>query len=95
MFIYSFVLNKKIDIILLVFGIAAIMFGMKDLKNIRKKNFLKKNWLRLHIGKMVGGYIAAVTAFLVVNQVFPGILNWFVPSIFGAIYITYQLYKIH
>jgi hypothetical protein len=36
-----------------------------------------------------------VTAFFVVNQVLPGIWNWFVPGIIGGLYITYWMIKMN
>ena len=44
---------------------------------------------------MTGGYIAAVSAFFVVNQILPGIWNWFVPGIIGSGYITYWMIKLN
>ena len=41
-----------------------------------------------HVGKMIGAYIASVTAFLVAGAGFGGnIYVWIVPSIIGTIYI--------
>ena len=56
---------------------------------------IRKGWLKLHLGKMTGGYIAAVSAFFVVNQILPGISNWFVPSVVGSVFITYWMNKLN
>ena len=40
---------------------------------------------------MTGGYIAAVTAFFVVNEILPGIANWFVPGVIGGAYIAWWI----
>ena len=56
---------------------------------------LQKNWVKLHLGKITGSYIAAVSAFFVVNKILPGIWNWFVPGIIGGLYITYWIIKIN
>ena len=88
-------LKGVINIVLLVFGLVSLSFGLRDLllfKNIEKT---KKSWLKLHLGKMTGGYISAVTAFLVVNNLLPGIWNWFVPGIAGTVYITYWMNKVN
>ena len=93
MILYPIVLFSQLNIILTVFGIVGIVFGFRDLKLFRDKERLKKSWLKLHLGKMTGGYISAVSAFFVVNQILPGIWNWFVPGIIGSMYITYWMIK--
>jgi hypothetical protein len=61
----------------------------------RTKEGLKKKWLKIHVGKMMGGYISAFSAFMVVNQFFSGIINWFLPGLLGGIYITYWMKKLN
>lgn len=95
MILYPIVLYSKLNIILTVFGAVGIVFGLRDLKLFKDIQRLKKNWLKLHLGKMTGGYIAAVSAFFVVNQILPGIWNWFVPGIVGSGYITYWMIKLN
>ncbi len=95
MILYPIVLYSKLNIILSVFGVVGIVFGLRDLKLFKDIKHLKKNWLKLHLGKMTGGYIAAVSAFFVVNQILPGIWNWFVPGIIGSGYITYWMIKLN
>ena len=43
---------------------------------------------------MIGGYIAATTAFVVVNEFFSGLYGWFVPGLIGGIYIGYWMSKL-
>ena len=43
---------------------------------------------------MTGGYIAAFTAFVVVNQILPGVYGWLTPTALGTIYIMYWNKKI-
>ena len=93
MILYPIVLFSQLNIILTVFGIVGIVFGFRDLKLFRDKERLKKSWLKLHLGKMTGGYISAVSAFFVVNQILPGIWNWFVPGIIGSMYIACWMIK--
>jgi uncharacterized membrane protein len=94
MILLPIVFKGSPNIVMLVFGLAGIVFGIRDLKMLRDTKSLKKKWLRLHLGKMTGGYIAAVSAFFVVNEILPGIWNWFVPSIFGSVYIAYWMSKL-
>lgn len=43
---------------------------------------------------MTGGYISAVTAFFVVNQILINLWNWFLPGVIGGIYITFWIRKL-
>ncbi|MEP3211430.1 MAG: DUF2306 domain-containing protein [Maribacter sp.] len=94
MILYPILLQNQSNIVLLVFGIIAIIFGVIDIFLLQNVNRLRKNWLKIHLSKMISGYVAAVTAFVVVNQWLPGVWAWFVPSIFGNIYLAYWLYKL-
>lgn len=72
-----------------MFGIVFIVFGgiglrmvKADFNNFRGKSTIKNVWLTVHIQRMIGAYIAALTAFLVVNnQVLPGYVAWLLPTI--------------
>jgi len=95
MLLYPLLLSRSLNIVLLVFGIVAICFGIRDLRLLKNTSLLRNKWLKLHVGKMTGGYIAAVSAFFVVNQILPGIWNWFVPGIIGSAYIAYWIRKLN
>ncbi|MAZ27338.1 MAG: DUF2306 domain-containing protein [Cytophagaceae bacterium] len=95
MVLYPLILEGQLNIILTVFGIVGIAFGVRDVQLLHKPDVLKKAWLKLHLGKMMGGYNAAVSAFFVVNQILPGVWNWFVPSIVGGVYISYWITKLN
>jgi len=92
---YPLVLNGKLNIILCVFGAIGLIFGFRDLSIFKDSQRLRRDWKKLHLGKMLGGYIAAVSAFFVVNTVLPGIWNWFVPGIVGGVYIAYWIIKLN
>lgn len=94
MILYPIIFNGVINLVLLAFGTIGLIFGIKDILIFRDLDRLKKSWLKLHLGKMTGGYIAAVSAFFVVNNILPGIWNWFTPGIIGGIFITYWNFKI-
>lgn len=87
-------MEGKLNLVMLVFGVFAILFGIRDFRTIRNAKKLRKVWLKMHLGNMIGGYIAAVTAFLVVNEILPGLWSWFVPGILGGVYISYWNKKI-
>lgn len=79
------------------FGIVGIAFGVTGLQLIHRtyrrisgRNFSKNDWLFEHLGNMIGGFIAAVTAFLVVNVKtdYP-VLLWLGPAVVGGGVIAY------
>ena len=94
MIVYAFMLEGEENIVLIVFGIFGVFFGIRDFQSFRDLSALRKIWLQRHIGNMTGGYIAATTAFMVVNEILPGLLNWFLPTVLGSLYISYWIRKI-
>ena len=95
MIVSPILISKRIHIVLTVFAIVGIIFSIRDLILFKKPKQLRKNWLKMHLGKMIGGYISASTAFVVVNEFFPGIYGWFIPSIFGSLIIAYWMRKLN
>jgi uncharacterized membrane protein len=76
--------NQSFGIVLLVFGFISVLMVKKDLKNYKGKNIEKNFWLLVHIQRMIGAYIAAITAFIVVNNksgFLPYIVAWLLPSL--------------
>ena len=94
MVLLPLIINGTINFVLLVFGIFGILASLNTLRLLIKVNTLKKHWLRMHLGNMMGGYIAAASAFAVVNQILPGIYNWFFFGIIGGFYIYFWMRKI-
>lgn len=88
------ILSKRIHIVQSVFATIGIVFSVRDLIFYKKPESLKDKWLKLHLGKMIGAYISATTAFVVVNQFFPSFYGWFIPGIIGGCIITYWIRKI-
>ncbi len=81
-------------IVLTVFGVIGVLNALQDLRAHRDRKRLRNKWLPMHIGKITGGYIAAFTAFVVVNSVFPMLINWLLPTVLGSLYITYWIRKV-
>lgn len=94
MIILPLILSKSLNIVLTAFATVGIIFSIKDLILYKNPDRLKSGWLKLHLGKMLGGYISATTAFVVVNQYFPSFYGWFIPGIIGAFVITYWSRKV-
>lgn len=88
MVIYSLFLSSSINVVMLVFGFISIGIAIKDYFLYQNNEIRTKKYLSLHLGKMTGGYIAAVSAFFVVNQILPGVWNWFAPGVVGSILLT-------
>ena len=95
MVIFPLILLSKLNVVLCVFGAMSCYFGTRDLILYRNPEKLRQDWLRQHVGKMMGGYISAVSAFFVVNSILPGMWNWFTPGIIGSAYITFWMIKLN
>lgn len=79
-----------------VFGVTGIMFGARDVQKFLRPSAQKNSWFFNHIGGMLGSYIAAVSAFSVVNFDFlPTVLRWLWPTMIGVpgIFIWINYYQ--
>lgn len=88
--LFLFANDDNLGIVLLVFGFISLLMARKDIAlykgNIKNKNY----WLLIHIQRMVGSYIAALTAFLVVNNTYlPPLMAWLMPTIIMTPLIFY------
>jgi uncharacterized membrane protein len=80
------VAHNNFGIVFIVFGGLGARFVKTDFDNYRGRVTAKNYWLLEHLKRMTGGYIAAVTAFLVVNAkyspiVLPGVVFWLLPTV--------------
>lgn len=74
--------SNNFGVVLLVFGLISISMVYQDFKNYKGQISIKNFWLLVHIQRMIGSYIAAATAFLVVNNtILPGIVAWLLPTV--------------
>lgn len=87
--------NNTFGIVFIVFGSIGLIMAKTDIKNYKGKSEIKNVWLTFHIQRMCAGYIAALTALLVVN--FPnGLLpNYlaFVPWLTPTAVVTPLIFK--
>lgn len=95
MIVLPLIQTNTLNIILVVFALVGITISVRDLSLYRNPARLRKSWLKIHLGKMLGGYISATTAFVVVNQFFPSVYGWFIPGIIGGFFIAYWIRKIN
>lgn len=86
----------------LVVGVFAIIFCSGTFRDLYYVFIVKKpelmyggmNWLFNHIGRIIGSYIAAITAFLVNVQPFGShVVNWLLPTLLGSFLIARYLKK--
>ena len=74
--------KNSFGIVLLVFGIISLLMVRSDFKIYAGRSKYKNYWLLIHLQRMVGAYIAAVTAFLVTNDYFKlGVILWLLPTV--------------
>lgn len=90
---YSLYLYQKgqVDaaIILVVFGSIFLTSSGRDSLVFWGWRRESQHWVRGHIGRMGGSYIAALTAFLVnVIDFLPPVVSWLAPTAIGTILIT-------
>lgn len=87
----------QMGIVSLVFGIIGIRGVITTIRNFIKQPTSKTIWIEGHIGGMVGGYIASVTAFLVINNEryigLPMVVSWLLPTVLLVPYIIYWTRK--
>jgi uncharacterized membrane protein len=82
--------SKFFGVVLLTFGLISTLMSLQDFKNYKGKSTLKNVGLITHIQRMIGAYIAAITAFLVVNNTFlPSVLAWLLPTLILVPLIIY------
>jgi hypothetical protein len=68
--------------VFIVFGLIGLRMVRADFKNFRGNSNVANVWLIAHIQRMIGTYVAALTAFLVVNNnVIPAYIAWLLPTV--------------
>ena len=77
--------NTGMLILIGVFGTLLMAQLISDIPIFSGRRVMKnKSWIRYHISRISGAYIAALTAFLVNNvQTDPGFIAWLLPTIIG------------
>lgn len=91
MLIIPVITSNKLNLIMMSFALIGLGLAVRDLIVFKSEVAFKNSRIAIHGGNMTGGYIAALTAFIVVNELLPGVWAWFAPTIIGTPYIVYQL----
>jgi uncharacterized membrane protein len=84
--VLSLTKSNLFGLVFVTFGCLGLLFVRQDFKNHRGLSAIKNYWLLAHLQRMTGGFIAALTAFLVVNAKYfperiPGFIFWLLPTI--------------
>jgi Predicted membrane protein (DUF2306) len=86
----------RLSVVAIVFGVIGVGFASSDIWEFIHPPADKNFWWYAHLGGMIGSYIAAVSAFSVVNFHFlPTAVRWLWPSVIGVpgIFIWTSYYK--
>lgn len=74
--------------VLVVFGVIGGSFGVVDLRRFHTGG--SDEWVVDHLTRMIGGFIATVTAVLAVNlTMLPAVVAWLLPTAVGVPLIAY------
>ena len=87
---------QRLSMVAVVFGIVGLIIAGLDVWQFLSPPEEKRAWWYKHMANMIGSYIAAVSAFSVVNFYFlPTTLRWLWPTMIGtpAIVIWISYYK--
>jgi uncharacterized membrane protein len=85
--------GDSFGIVMTVFGAIGLSVGFSDLREFRNAD-RRSPWIIDHLGRMMGAYIATVTAVSVVNfsDISP-IISWLWPTVIGVPLIWYWFRK--
>lgn len=78
--------SNLFGLVYLTFGVLGMFFVWQDFQNYKARAATSNYWLTGHLQRMTGGFIAALTAFLVVNKNYfpdqiPAYAIWILPTI--------------
>ena len=75
----------QLSVVAIVFGVIGVAFAASDIWKFMHPPADKNFWWYAHMGGMIGSYIAAISAFSVVNFHFlPTAVRWLWPSAIGV-----------
>ena len=75
----------RLSVVAIVFGVIGVALAASDIRQFMQPPADKNSWWYAHMAGMIGSYIAAVSAFSVVNFHFlPTAVRWLWPSAIGV-----------
>jgi len=81
----SVTVQQRLGLVPIVFGALGAVLAGNDLRRFIRPPTDPMAWWFTHMGRMLGSYIATVTAFSVVNFTFlPTALRWLWPTVVGT-----------
>jgi len=86
--------DGEIKFLFLFFGCLSLFLAIPDFFFYKSGHLKSGLWLRTHISKLMGAYIASWTAFLLTALQTNSILVWILPSVLGTIFIVYWQRKV-
>ncbi len=94
--VYHLIQGNAEGIVVGVFGLGLLTSALADYKWIsRFTETTRSQLISIHVGRIVGAYIASCTAFLVVNQPIPvPLVNWFIANLVFVPVIVYWQRKL-
>ena len=82
-------LTSSMGVVAIVFGVIGFLLAMADVRDFRHHPTDKMAWWYSHMTRMLSAYIAAVTAFSVVNFKFlPPVPRWLWATVVGTVGIV-------
>lgn len=81
-------------LLFIFFGGFGLLLTVRDFILYKHFKERKMAWLTNHISKMVGAFIASITAFIVAGLGVGSLIAWTLPSVIGTFYIIYWQRKI-
>ncbi len=82
-------------LLFIFFGFFGVMLSLSDFMFYKKFNQSRnRGWLSNHVSKMVGAFIASVTAFIVAGMGLGSVISWIIPTVIGSFYIAYWKRKL-
>jgi len=91
--IIGLVHSQPQSILFIFFGGAGLFLTYGDFKLFANTLVNRKLWLINHLSRMLGAFIASITAFLVAGMKYDNLWAWMLPRILGNIYISYLIRK--
>jgi len=92
--IYGVLNGDTFNVLFLFFGGFGLLLTIKDFKFYKNSRNPKNAWLISHIGKMIGAFIASITAFIIAGLGIGSLITWTLPTVLGTFYIIYWKRKI-